>query len=97
MKYNLSKKAAGISIAAAVTFSSIGLTLNSPESEAKGNKKEPANVIMMVKDGTSAGAITLARWYKGEQLAMDEILVGGMHTHSAASAITDSAPAGTAM
>lgn len=97
MKYTMSKKAAGISIAAAVAFSSIGLSLNNQESEAKGKKNEPANVIMMVKDGTSAGAITLARWYKGEPLAMDEILVGGMHTHSAESAITDSAPAGTAM
>ena len=97
MKYNLSKKAAGVSIAAAVAFSSFGLVSNSPATEAKNKKNEPTNVIMMVKDGTSAGATTLARWYKGEHLAMDEILVGGMHTHSAESAITDSAPAGTAM
>ncbi len=97
MKYELSKKAAGISIAAAVAFSSIGLAVNSPATKVEGKKNEPTNVIMMVKDGTSAGAITLARWYKGEDLAMDGILAGGMHTNSAESAITDSAPAGTAM
>ena len=52
---------------------------------------------MMVMDGTSAGATSLARWYKGENLAMDEIVIGGVRTHSAESAITDSAPAATAL
>ncbi|AQQ52279.1 alkaline phosphatase [Planococcus lenghuensis] len=97
MKYKLSKKAAGVSVAAAVAISSFGFASSNTVTEAKDKKSEPTNVIMMVKDGTSAGATTLARWYKGEDLAMDEILVGGMHTHSAESAITDSAPAGTAM
>ncbi|WP_088008341.1 alkaline phosphatase [Indiicoccus explosivorum] len=97
MKNKLGKKAVGVSAAAAIAFTSFGVLANTPAPEAKDMKDEPTNVIMMVKDGTSAGAITLARWYKGESLAMDEILVGGMRTHSAESAITDSAPAGTAM
>ncbi|AGK55934.1 alkaline phosphatase [Bacillus sp. 1NLA3E] len=55
------------------------------------------NVIMMVMDGTNSDVVTLARWYKGKPLALDEILVGGVHTHSLRSAITDSAAAGTAL
>ncbi|SDG77509.1 alkaline phosphatase [Planococcus glaciei] len=97
MNRNLKKKAAGISIAAAVAISSLGLATNANLTEAKDKKNEPTNVIMMVMDGTSAGATNLARWYKGGDLAMDEILVGGMRTHSAESAITDSAPAATAL
>ena len=93
----LSKKVAVISMAAAVTFSSLGFAGHNSLTEAKGKKNEPTNVIMMVMDGTSSGATSLARWYKGENLAMDEIVIGGMRTHSAESAITDSAPAATAL
>lgn len=59
--------------------------------------EKPANVIVLITDGTSAGAITLARWYKGEKLALDDIAAGTVRTYSAESAITDSAPAATAM
>lgn len=97
MSHNLRKKIAGFSIAAAVAFTSLGFASYSNLTEAKDKKKEPTNVIMMVMDGTSAGATSLARWYKGENLAMDEILIGGVRTHSAESAITDSAPAATAL
>ncbi|WP_318506949.1 alkaline phosphatase [Bacillus sp. T3] len=55
------------------------------------------NVIMMVMDGTSSNAVTLARLYKGGPLALDGILVGGVKTASLASAITDSPAAGTAL
>ena len=55
------------------------------------------NVILLVMDGTSSGATTLAKWYKGEPLALDSIMTGGVSTYSAESAITDSAPAGTAL
>ncbi|UYG98232.1 alkaline phosphatase [Cytobacillus firmus] len=94
---NTKKRIAGISIAAAVAFGSLGFSAKNDSAEAKEKKKEPTNVIMMVMDGTSAGATTLARWYKGDSLALDEIMVGGVRTHSAESAITDSAPAGTAL
>nr|WP_236567355.1 alkaline phosphatase [Geobacillus sp. TFV-3] len=66
--------------------------------EKKEDKKEQVkNVIMMVIDGTSGGATTLARWYKGAPLALDEMASGAVRTYSAESAITDSAPAATAM
>ncbi|WP_043932617.1 alkaline phosphatase [Bacillus sp. EB01] len=97
MNRNLKKKLAGISVAAAVAVSSLGFAGYNNLTEAKDTKKQPTNVIMMVMDGTSAGATSLARWYKGENLAMDEIVIGGVRTHSAESAITDSAPAGTAL
>lgn len=55
------------------------------------------NVIFMVMDGTNADVITLARHYKGEPLALDSILTGGVKTYSFQSAITDSAAAASAM
>lgn len=67
------------------------------EAKEKGQKKDPTNVIMLVMDGTSNNVSTLSRWYKGEALALDDILTGGVRTYSAESAITDSAPAATAL
>ena len=96
MKHGFGRKAVGISLAAVVGFSALGFSYSNM-TEAKNKKNEPTNVIMMVMDGTSAGATSLARWYKGEELAMDEIVIGGVRTHSAESAITDSAPAATAL
>lgn len=95
MHYASKKKLVAI-IAIAVLFTFSG---NSPISLAAvdRNKSVPTNVIMMIMDGTNASATTLARWYKGENLAIDEILVGGVRTYSADSAITDSAPAATAL
>ncbi|RFU62247.1 alkaline phosphatase [Peribacillus saganii] len=93
----LSKKVAGITLAGAVAFSALGVNAKKDIIEAKDKKKEPTNVIMMVMDGTSAGATTLSRWYKGGNLALDEMMAGGVRTYSAESAITDSAPAATAL
>ncbi|WP_246289120.1 alkaline phosphatase [Bacillus haikouensis] len=93
----MKKKIAGMTVAGAVALGSLGFTGNNEPIDAKAKKKEPENVIMLVMDGTSAGATSLARWYKGEDLAMDEIMAGGVRTYSAESAITDSAPAATAL
>lgn len=93
----VSKRIAGITLAGAVAISSLGFAANGEKAEAKKKKQEPTNVIMMVMDGTSAGATTLSRWYKGENLALDEMVAGGVKTYSAESAITDSAPAATAL
>lgn len=84
-------------LAGTVAVSSLSVMQLNSEAEAKQAKKDPTNVIMLVMDGSSNNAVSLARWYKGESLAMDEILTGGVTTHSAESAITDSAPAGTAL
>ncbi|MBZ4222730.1 alkaline phosphatase [Bacillus wiedmannii] len=67
------------------------------EAKVKQVERQPKNVIIMVMDGTSSSATTLARLYKGKPLALDEIVTGGVRTHSAESAITDSAPAATAL
>ncbi|PHD22879.1 alkaline phosphatase [Bacillus wiedmannii] len=67
------------------------------EAKVKQVEWQPKNVIIMVMDGTSSSATTLARLYKGKTLALDEIVTGGVRTYSAESAITDSAPAATAL
>lgn len=69
-----------------------------PSYVAYAAKKQTAkNVIMMIPDGTSVEAITLARWYNGGQsLAMDEIAVGLTRTYWKNGPITDSAPGSTA-
>ncbi|CDM69523.1 Alkaline phosphatase homologues [Clostridium bornimense] len=72
-------------------------TANAAEGEDK-------NVIMLMADGMSQEAITLARYYKDAQdgkygndtLAMDEIASGATHTAWANGPVTDSAPGGTA-
>ncbi len=90
----MSKKLLITTLACIILLGSVGCT----EMKAEQPKTEPPrNVIMMVMDGTSSGAVTLARWYKGRDLALDQILTGGVRTYSAESAITDSAAAATAL
>jgi len=96
----MKKKLLGATLAGAVALGSFGLGNALVETEAKGPKqqeKKPKNVIMMVTDGTSSSTTTLARWYKGAPLHMDQLMAGGVRAYSAESAITDSAPAGTAL
>lgn len=60
--------------------------------------KPVRNIIMMIPDGMSSDAVTLARWYRdGKALHLDEMASGMMKTYSADAAVADSAPAGTAM
>ncbi|VVM33717.1 alkaline phosphatase [Terribacillus sp. AE2B 122] len=93
----LSKKLLGVTLAGTLAVGSIGLTNLEPEEvEAKKDPKVK-NVIVLVKDGVSSTTTTLSRWYKGDDLAMDQMASGGVRTYSAESAVTDSAPAGTAM
>jgi alkaline phosphatase len=54
------------------------------------------NVIVMIADGCGSEHYTLARWYKGAPLALDDILCGGIKTFISDSVIADSAPAATA-
>jgi alkaline phosphatase len=64
-----------------------------PSIEAAGPVK---NVIVMVPDGCSTSIQTLARWYKGEPLAIDPHATGSMATYMSNSVITGSAAAATA-
>lgn len=97
----LRKKMMGLTLAGTVALGSLGagsmMNDNEVKAEAKKAGQQPKNVIMMVMDGTSSSATTLARWYKGAPLALDQIVSGGVRTYSAESAITDSAPAATAL
>ncbi|WP_439873564.1 alkaline phosphatase [Bacillus mycoides] len=98
---NLHKKITGLTLAGTIAIGTLaaGIMMNHNEVKAavKKESKQPKNVIFMVIDGTSSSATTLARWYKGSPLALDQIISGGVRTYSAESAITDSAPAATAL
>ena len=90
------KKALGLSISFTllITFAA---SSNSDKKVGAQNQSRAKNVIMMIPDGMSVEASTLARWYNGGQpLAMDEIAVGQVKTYWNQGPITDSAPAGTA-
>lgn len=67
-----------------------------PTSALAGSCNQPKNVIVLMTDGTGATHTTLTRWYKGESLPQDELIVGGVRTYGADSIITDSAPAASA-
>lgn len=62
-----------------------------PESEAK-----IKNVIILVPDGCSQSVQTLARWYSGSPLMLDEMVAGTVSTYSTDSVITDSSSAASA-
>ncbi|NWK69133.1 alkaline phosphatase [Bacillus paramycoides] len=98
---NLRKKIIGLTLASTITLGSLAagsmMSGNEVKAAAKKAEKQPKNVIIMVMDGTSSSVTTLARWYKGAPLALDQIVSGGVRTYSAESAITDSAPAATAL
>ncbi|MGE7632097.1 alkaline phosphatase [Bacillus paramycoides] len=98
---NLCKKIIGLTLASTITLGSLAagsmMSGNEVKAAAKKAEKQPKNVIIMVMDGTSSSVTTLARWYKGAPLALDQIVSGGVRTYSAESAITDSAPAATAL
>jgi len=98
---NLHKKIIRLTLAGTIAIGTLAagsiMNVNEVKAEVKKSGKQPKNVIFMVIDGTSSSATTLARWYKGSPLALDQIVSGGVRTYSAESAITDSASAATAL
>lgn len=54
------------------------------------------NVIVLVPDGCSQSIETLARWYSGKPLELDNMIAGTVSTYSSDSVITDSSSAATA-
>lgn len=85
-----------IALLCAILMVSGVISFNSnPSVQATSNKAK--NVIMLIPDGTSIEAITIARWYNGgKAFAMDEIASGLTRTYWKNGPITDSAPGGTA-
>lgn len=61
-----------------------------------GSEAKIKNVIVLVPDGCSQSVLTLARWYSGEPLLLDEMVAGTVSTYSTDSVITDSSSAATA-
>ncbi|MDI9395421.1 MAG: alkaline phosphatase [Euryarchaeota archaeon] len=64
--------------------------------DCPGSEAEIKNVIVLVPDGCSQSVQTLARWYSGKPLKLDEIVAGLVSTYSIDSVITDSSSAATA-
>ncbi|AKB52746.1 Alkaline phosphatase [Methanosarcina barkeri str. Wiesmoor] len=54
------------------------------------------NVIVLIPDGCSQSVETLARWYSGKPLELDNMVTGTVSTYSTDSVITDSSSAATA-
>lgn len=82
-------------------FVAFALLMNLAAVSGRVSAEEPrtrqvANVIVMIPDGLSGSALTLARWFKGDTLSLDEIPCGLIRTYSADSMITESASAATA-
>ncbi len=74
-----------------------GLVTFNTGNEAAARNSKVKNVIMMIPDGNSIEASTIARYYNnGEPMVLDEIAVGMTKTHWNLGPITDSAPGGTA-
>jgi alkaline phosphatase len=71
-------------------------TGTSPAAQEQEGKKTVKNVIVLIPDGCSAEQYTLARWFKGKPLALDQIRVGALKTYTADSVVADSAPAASA-
>lgn len=75
----------------------VGVVSYYPGNNVQAVNSKAKNVIMLIPDGTSIEATTIARWYNGgKSLAMDEIAVGLTRTYWNNGPITDSAPGGTA-
>lgn len=91
------KSLSAFTVAGALTISAIAPTFATAKEIDNESNDKPTNVIMLVMDGSSDNVSTISRWYKGEPLALDSILTGASRTYSAESAITDSAPAATAL
>ena len=79
-----------------VSATMTGLRFSETKVVTASEQGKAKNVIMMIADGLSTEAVTLARHVKGGTLAMDEISTGSVITSWAGGPITDSAPGGTA-
>ncbi len=60
------------------------------------SEAEIKNVIVLIPDGCSQSVETLARWYSGKPLELDNMVTGTVSTYSTDSVITDSSAASTA-
>jgi len=72
-----------------------------PPSLAAGDKdvKDPGvkNVIVLMFDGQGIGAVTAARWYKGEPLAIDGMNAAFCSVYTVNTIVSDSAASATAL
>ncbi len=63
---------------------------------AAANAAPVKNLIVLIMDGCGDEQLTLARWFKGAPLALDDMRTGAVKTYTSDAVIADSAPAATA-
>jgi alkaline phosphatase len=78
-----------------VTVTGIAFAQNSSNSHG-GSKSDIKNIIVIVSDGCGLSLQTLSRWYKGDDLQVDQMTAGSVKTWAANSVITGSAAAASA-
>jgi alkaline phosphatase len=108
----IGERAAAAVLTAALFFAASGPSFAVSSDQAKLPNPQIKNIIVLIPDGMSVGGVTLTRWYNaydptsgeidtGKKLALDEMASGLMRTYWQADgivgAITDSAPAATAL
>lgn len=72
------------------------LTSSDYSKNTAGSEAKIKNVIVLIPDGCSQSVETLARWYSGQPLELDNLVSGTVSTYSTDSVITDSSAAATA-
>ena len=92
-KWQSRSKLLAIFMVTVLCFSAIMIVASESTSASERKVK---NVIIMIPDGCGSTHTTLARWYSGESLALDQMPSGLVRTYAGESIIVDSAPAGTA-
>jgi alkaline phosphatase len=81
-----------------ILFLLLPLLIMPAKSIEKNNVKQVKNVILMIPDGTSIGAVSVARWLQWfnnpdkPKLNIDPYICGTVRTHSSNAPIGDSAP-----
>lgn len=93
MKRKISVILTATMLISSLTFAAV----SAEEINYENNPGKIKNIIMMIPDGQSVDDTTLARWYKGDDLAVDPYVCGLVRTYSSDAPIADSAPSGTAM
>jgi alkaline phosphatase len=76
-------------IISALVFILLGGCSATPAGEKKAAPQIVKNVIVLMPDGCSSEQYTLARWFKGEPLALDQIRVSAVKTYIADSVVAD--------
>ena len=86
----------GPAVAEQIASNHDNVLTSSIDSDYERSDAKIKNVIVLIPDGCSQSVETLARWYGGQPLEVDDLVTGTVSTYSTDSVITDSSAAVTA-